>query len=412
MAMGAPRGARLAWLCLLLLCLLGSATPSPKGEGSTTVRSTEKKRAAPGPAKKKVGATHSTVPRSRLHSTLPSAAAAPAKPSVQGKPKAAAEPKPAGEGAAPGGAKQPAAEEGDLSSSERAALIGGLLLAPAGIGGFLLGSALGGGSVLLYEKVSKGVQSALVDFKAKNQPQEIEGGFRSFEQYLQLNEITCKAPTEELAEAYRQRLSAVLEHPHNRRCFDCTHVEPEMAVWASVNLGVFVCERCAGMHRALGTHKSRIKSAYADVWTKEMIERMEGLGNEKCRELYGEAGKVRVDKDVDTEVLEVHVRDKYSKIKQAPGPIPGASGKLYRCETSGTAAEGAAEAPAAEGLKAASNPEPAVVLSPAPKPKAAKTATGAKPKKALSSSSKVKSSKLSSGSKGPKAKKATATAAR
>lgn len=253
----------------VMACLLGAVTPSPKGDGGHAARS-DGKRTAPSSPRKREGASHPTVPRSRLHATTQPVAATPSRPSVQsGRAKAEA-----GAGA---GAKAKAAslgaptEDADLSSSERAALIGGLLLAPAGIGGFLLGCSLGGGGVLLYEKVSKGVQDALSEFKAKHQ-HEIEGGFRSFEQYAQLTEITVKAPSEELALAYKARLTDVLSQPHNRRCFDCSHCEDEMAVWASINLGVFVCERCAGMHRALGTHKSRIKSAYADVWTVEMIE--------------------------------------------------------------------------------------------------------------------------------------------
>lgn len=255
---------------VLVACLLGTVRPSPKGEGSQPKR-TEGKRSAS--SLKKKGAPHPTVPRSRLQASAVQqqpGPAAPSRPSLQG-----ARPKAGGSDAAPVKSKPPSAdapaEEGELSMSERAALIGGLMLAPAGIGGFLLGCSIGGGGVLLYEKVSKGVHDALSEFKAKHQT-EIEGGFRSFEQYAQLTEITVKAPSEELAAAYKQRLTNVLSQPHNRRCFDCTHCEDEMAAWASINLGIFICERCAGMHRALGTHKSRIKSAYADVWTLEMIE--------------------------------------------------------------------------------------------------------------------------------------------
>ncbi|KAG8469845.1 hypothetical protein KFE25_006300 [Diacronema lutheri] len=402
----------------VMACLLGAVTPSPKGDGGHAARS-DGKRTAPSSPRKREGASHPTVPRSRLHATTQPVAATPSRPSVQsGRAKAEA-----GAGA---GAKAKAAslgaptEDADLSSSERAALIGGLLLAPAGIGGFLLGCSLGGGGVLLYEKVSKGVQDALSEFKAKHQ-HEIEGGFRSFEQYAQLTEITVKAPSEELALAYKARLTDVLSQPHNRRCFDCSHCEDEMAVWASINLGVFVCERCAGMHRALGTHKSRIKSAYADVWTVEMIERMEALGNERARELYGEAGRVRVSKDVDAEVLEVHVRDKYSKIKPAPGPLPSASGKLYRCEPvageAATADAGAQAAPVAAAARASAR-QPALASASAaasslrprpPKTAAARTdlpasARSKRSKTMAATGSKAKASKLG-GAEGPLAKK-------
>ena len=42
--------------------------------------------------------------------------------------------------------------------------------------------------------------------------------------------------------------------------------------WASWNLGVFMCIRCAGIHRNLGVHVSRVKSVNLDSWTPEQIE--------------------------------------------------------------------------------------------------------------------------------------------
>lgn len=42
--------------------------------------------------------------------------------------------------------------------------------------------------------------------------------------------------------------------------------------WASWNLGVFMCIRCAGIHRNLGVHISRVKSVNLDSWTPEQIE--------------------------------------------------------------------------------------------------------------------------------------------
>ena len=42
--------------------------------------------------------------------------------------------------------------------------------------------------------------------------------------------------------------------------------------WASWNLGVFICIRCAGIHRNLGVHISRVKSVNLDAWTPEQME--------------------------------------------------------------------------------------------------------------------------------------------
>ena len=41
--------------------------------------------------------------------------------------------------------------------------------------------------------------------------------------------------------------------------------------WASWNLGVFLCIRCAGIHRNLGVHLSRVKSVNLESWTPEQI---------------------------------------------------------------------------------------------------------------------------------------------
>jgi stromal membrane-associated protein len=50
----------------------------------------------------------------------------------------------------------------------------------------------------------------------------------------------------------------------------------------STNLGVFFCLRCAGIHRNLGVHISKVKSATLDQWTQEQADAMVALGNEKA----------------------------------------------------------------------------------------------------------------------------------
>lgn len=63
--------------------------------------------------------------------------------------------------------------------------------------------------------------------------------------------------------------------PHNARCADCGRVNN---TWASVNLGVFLCDRCADVHRALGTHLSKVKSCTGcELWGPDEISRMEEL---------------------------------------------------------------------------------------------------------------------------------------
>jgi len=42
--------------------------------------------------------------------------------------------------------------------------------------------------------------------------------------------------------------------------------------WASYNLGLFLCELCAQVHRSLGSHISKVKSLRLDKWDAAQIE--------------------------------------------------------------------------------------------------------------------------------------------
>lgn len=78
----------------------------------------------------------------------------------------------------------------------------------------------------------------------------------------------------------KARLQALLLDPHNRFCSDCKVSRNPR--WASWNLGVFICIRCSGIHRSLGTHISRVKSVDLDSWTDEQTANMESWGNQKA----------------------------------------------------------------------------------------------------------------------------------
>jgi len=78
-------------------------------------------------------------------------------------------------------------------------------------------------------------------------------------------------------------LEELLALPANKNCADCGERGPR---WASINLGVFVCIRCSGIHRSLGVHITKIKSVSLDKWTPEHIKVMQEIGNEKAKEIY------------------------------------------------------------------------------------------------------------------------------
>ncbi|XP_023654215.2 stromal membrane-associated protein 1-like isoform X7 [Paramormyrops kingsleyae] len=75
---------------------------------------------------------------------------------------------------------------------------------------------------------------------------------------------------QKLNEQHQAILSKMLREEDNKYCADCEAKGPR---WASWNLGVFICIRCAGIHRNLGVHISRVKSVNLDQWTPEQIQK-------------------------------------------------------------------------------------------------------------------------------------------
>lgn len=118
-----------------------------------------------------------------------------------------------------------------------------------------------------------------------------------------------------------KRLEQALKRPDNRECFDCSTVHPR---WASTNLGIFLCMRCAGVHRGLGTHISKVKNVTLDVWEDHMVQHIESMGNVAAREYFPMPGKVeKPAPDTPTHIVERLARLKY---ENRPPPPPLRSG--------------------------------------------------------------------------------------
>ncbi|XP_074503087.1 stromal membrane-associated protein 1-like isoform X9 [Sebastes fasciatus] len=117
---------------------------------------------------------------------------------------------------------------------------------------------------------------------------------------------------QKLNEQHQVILSNLLREQHNKFCADCEAKGPR---WASWNLGVFMCIRCAGIHRNLGVHISRVKSVNLDQWTPEQIQSMVDMGNNRAKQLYEAHLPEGFRRPQTDQAVEVFVRDKYERKK-------------------------------------------------------------------------------------------------
>lgn len=117
--------------------------------------------------------------------------------------------------------------------------------------------------------------------------------------------------TKELNARHKKILEGLLKLPENRECADCKSKGPR---WASVNLGIFVCMQCSGIHRSLGVHISKVRSATLDTWLPEQVAFIQTMGNEKSNS-YWEA---ELPPNYDRVGIENFIRAKYEDKRWIP----------------------------------------------------------------------------------------------
>ncbi|GMF99124.1 unnamed protein product [[Candida] boidinii] len=112
-------------------------------------------------------------------------------------------------------------------------------------------------------------------------------------------------------ERNQEILRTLLREDSNKFCADCKHSKNPR--WASWNLGIFICIRCSGIHRSMGTHISRVKSVDLDSWTDEQVKNMVIWGNSKANSYW--ESKLPDNYSPDESKIENFVRTKYDMKK-------------------------------------------------------------------------------------------------
>ncbi|EPZ31131.1 ArfGap-domain-containing protein [Rozella allomycis CSF55] len=113
-----------------------------------------------------------------------------------------------------------------------------------------------------------------------------------------------------LHEKHEKILQEMMNDEANKYCADCN---TRGTRWASWNLGVFLCIRCGGIHRKLGTHISKIKSITLDTWTEEQIKSIQEKGNSKMNAIYCPHPERHPAPTINYSALEHYIRDKYER---------------------------------------------------------------------------------------------------
>ncbi|XP_055479780.1 arf-GAP with Rho-GAP domain, ANK repeat and PH domain-containing protein 2 [Psammomys obesus] len=102
----------------------------------------------------------------------------------------------------------------------------------------------------------------------------------------------------------------------NRSCADCKAPDPD---WASINLCVVICKKCAGQHRSLGPKDSKVRSLKMDasIWSNELIELFIVIGNKRANDFW--AGNLQKDEelqmDAPVEKRKTFITQKYKEGK-------------------------------------------------------------------------------------------------
>jgi len=124
-------------------------------------------------------------------------------------------------------------------------------------------------------------------------------------------------------------LLSIVNQAGNNHCADCGSAKPE---WASINLGITLCIHCAGVHRGLGAHISKVRSIVLDDWDLADIKFLQTTGNVLGNQTRKVLVLLPLMPDDDTKTRETFITAKYpfesaSETPKSGGDEPKSEGK-------------------------------------------------------------------------------------
>ncbi|KAG6544477.1 hypothetical protein Mapa_014115 [Marchantia paleacea] len=120
----------------------------------------------------------------------------------------------------------------------------------------------------------------------------------------------------------RLQMDAAVMSAAAQCCADCKASRPR---YASITLGIWLCNRCYGIHRNVGAHVTRTKCVGLDSWSPQELHRMKSIGNERAASYWENQvpdDYLRPSPKSTNEKVEKWIRDKYEKKLYCPRDSP------------------------------------------------------------------------------------------